>query len=495
MLFNSINFIIFFPIVVCAYWILPDKIKQYWLLAASYYFYMCWNPKYILLLMASTLITFLSGIAMEHIKKSHKAEAEKSRGKKLVLLISLILNLGLLFYFKYINFALDSLSSILGAVGISLSVPAFDIVLPVGISFYIFQALGYSIDVYRDDIYAEKNIFRYALFVSFFPQLVAGPIERSKNLLQQLAKPGKFCYKDAREGLITMLWGYFIKIVIADRVALLVDTIYGAPSDYSGMEILLAVAGFSIQIYCDFMGYSIIAKGSAKVLGYNIMSNFEMPYLATSIRDFWRRWHISLSTWFKDYLYIPLGGNRKGPARKWLNLMITFLISGLWHGANVTFILWGGLHGAFQVIEDAFRLAFGTIADRIKNPLLGFGWKVINILKTMVLSSIAWVIFRASDMSQVTSIFTGLQGLNNWHKVLFEGGIYSLGIDETGLIIIIISLIILLVSSLMREHGINLISWISGRNFVIRYAVYWSLMLLIICSLDITGQEFIYFQF
>ncbi len=495
MLFNSINFIIFFPIVVCAYWILPDKIKQYWLLAASYFFYMCWNPKYILLLMASTVITFFSGIVMEHVKKSDMTEADKARAKRLTLVVSLLLNLGLLFYFKYINFALSSLESLLGALGITVSVPAFDIVLPVGISFYIFQALGYSIDVYRDEIYAEKNIFRYALFVSFFPQLVAGPIERSKNLLKQLATPGHFSYADVRAGLITMLWGYFIKMVIADRVGLLVDTIYEAPADYSGMQLVLAVIGFSIQIYCDFMGYSIIAKGSAKVLGYDLMSNFEMPYLATSIRDFWRRWHISLSTWFRDYLYIPLGGNRKGLARKWFNLMITFLVSGLWHGANVTYILWGGLHGVFQIIEDAFRHVFGSIADKITNKALGFIWKIVNILKTMILSSLAWVIFRASDMSQVLDIFNGLNGMDNWHQVLFEGGIYSLGIDRIGLIIIVISLLILFVSSIMRECGINLLAWISSRNFVIRYAIYWSLLILIICSLDITGQEFIYFQF
>ena len=249
MLFNSINFIIFFPIVVCAYWILPDKIKQYWLLAASYFFYMCWNPKYILLLMASTVITFFSGIVMEHVKKSDMTEADKARAKRLTLVVSLLLNLGLLFYFKYINFALSSLESLLGALGITVSVPAFDIVLPVGISFYIFQALGYSIDVYRDEIYAEKNIFRYALFVSFFPQLVAGPIERSKNLLKQLATPGHFSYADVRAGLITMLWGYFIKMVIADRVGLLVDTIYEAPADYSGMQLVPAVIGFFIQLY------------------------------------------------------------------------------------------------------------------------------------------------------------------------------------------------------------------------------------------------------
>ena len=292
MLFNSIDFLIFFPIVTTLYFVFPHKIRNYWLLAASYFFYMCWNPKYILLLMTSTFITYLSGIVMEWIKQSDREEDKKVKLKNWTVAASFVLNISMLFYFKYINFALDVMTDVLGIFHISVNVPTFDVILPVGISFYIFQALSYTMDVYRDEIYAEKNIFRYALFVSFFPQLVAGPIERSKNLLKQLAKPNDFDYNNARTGLLMMLWGYFIKVVMADRLAVLVDTVYNDVSAYHGMELVVANLFFTIQIYCDFMGYSIIAKGAAKYLGYNLMSNFEMPYFSTSIKEFWRRWHI-----------------------------------------------------------------------------------------------------------------------------------------------------------------------------------------------------------
>lgn len=495
MLFNSIDFLVFFPIVTTLYFVFPHKIRNYWLLAASYFFYMCWNPKYILLLMTSTFITYLSGIVMERIKQSDREESKKIKLKNWTVAASFVLNISMLFYFKYINFALDVMTDILGVFHISVNEPTFDIILPVGISFYIFQALSYTMDVYRDEIYAEKNIFRYALFVSFFPQLVAGPIERSKNLLKQLAKPNDFDYNNARTGLLMMLWGYFIKVVMADRLAVLVDTVYNDVSAYHGMELIVANLFFTIQIYCDFMGYSIIAKGAAKYLGYNLMSNFEMPYFSTSIKEFWRRWHISLSSWLRDYLYIPLGGNRKGTARKYFNLLLTFFVSGLWHGANITFVVWGMFHGICQVIEDIFRMIFGKISDRIKNVAIARVWKGINVLKTFILAAIGWVFFRASNISQAIQVLKASVKLDNVSEVLAGGGIYNLGIDKMGLIMLGIAVLLLFVVSIMRENKINPIEWISSKHFVVRYAAYWLIVVLIIFSLDLTGKEFIYFQF
>lgn len=494
MLFNSIDFLIFFPIVTTLYFVFPHKIRNYWLLAASYFFYMCWNPKYILLLMTSTFITYLSGIVMERIKQSDREEDKKVKLKNWTVAASFVLNISMLFYFKYINFALDVMTDVLGIFHISVNVPTFDVILPVGISFYIFQALSYTMDVYRDEIYAEKNIFRYALFVSFFPQLVAGPIERSKNLLKQLAKPNDFDYNNARTGLLMMLWGYFIKVVMADRLAVLVDTVYNDVSAYHGMELVVANLFFTIQIYCDFMGYSIIAKGAAKYLGYNLMSNFEMPYFSTSIKEFWRRWHISLSSWLRDYLYIPLGGNRKGTTRKYFNLLLTFFVSGLWHGANITFVVWGMFHGICQVIEDVFRMIFGKISDRIKNQAVARAWKGVNIFKTFILAAIGWVFFRASNISQAIQVLKASVKLDNVSAVL-TGGIYNLGIDKMGLIMLGIAVLLLFVVSIMRENGVNPIEWISSKHFVVRYAIYWLIVVLIIFSLDLTGKEFIYFQF
>ena len=333
MLFNSIEFLIFFPIVVLVYFVIPKKIKQLWLLVVSYYFYMCWNAKYALLILASTVITYASGLLIEKVKNSSYEMTKQMVLKKWIVAGSLVINLGMLFYFKYINFALSILMDAFAKIHIQLNIPVFDVILPVGISFYTFQALSYTMDVYRDEIYAEKNFFRYALFVSFFPQLVAGPIERSKNLLRQLAVPKRFCFEDAREGLLLMLWGFFLKIVLADRIAIFVDTVYGNFSTYSGAYLVVATMLFAIQIYCDFAGYSTIAMGSAKVLGIGLMENFDAPYLSTSVSEFWRRWHISLTSWFRDYLYIPLGGSQKGTIRKYINKMIVFLVSGLWHGA------------------------------------------------------------------------------------------------------------------------------------------------------------------
>lgn len=392
------------------------------------------------------------------------------------------------------NFALAQLGRLFALVHIELQIPVFDIVLPVGISFYIFQALSYTVDVYRDEIYAEKNFFRYALFVSFFPQLVAGPIERSKNLLKQMAEPKKFDYDSVREGLLLMLYGFFLKLVISDRCAVLVNQVYGDYMAYQGFQLILANVFFAIQIYCDFMGYSVIAKGAAKVLGFELMENFKQPYLATSIKDFWRRWHISLSSWLRDYLYIPLGGNRGSKWKKYRNLMITFLVSGLWHGANTTFVLWGGLHGLYQVIGELTAPVFASIYKRFHVDRETFSWKFLRVIKTFLLVDIAWVFFRADSVQSAFLILRRCTLLSNT-GLLLNGGLYQLGLNERNMTILAIALLALLIVSVMRERGIQVLAWLSGQNIVFRYAVYWSGLVLILFSMDIVGQEFIYFQF
>lgn len=494
MLFNSMEFLLFFPAVVLIYFLVPQKAKNYWLLAASYYFYMCWNAKYALLLLFSTLVTYTSGLCMEMVKKGRYKAAYKKSYKKMIVAGSFALNLLILFYFKYFNFALRVLGRILAVLHMEMNVPEFDIVLPVGISFYTFQALSYTMDVYRDEIYAEKNFFRYALFVSFFPQLVAGPIERSKNLLRQFSEHRRFDADMAREGLLLMLWGYFLKLVVADRCAVLVNTVYGDLPAYHGFQLITANVLFAFQIYCDFMGYSVIAAGAARVLGFRLMRNFEQPYLSQSIREFWRRWHISLSSWLKDYLYIPLGGNRKGTVKKYRNLMITFLVSGLWHGASITFVLWGGLHGLYQILEDIFCAPAKRLCQRMRIDTENFSFKCLQVLKTFILADIAWAFFRADTPRAALSVLKRSLDLSNTGLIL-NGGLCQMGLDERNMGILLVALAALFLSSLLREVIGDVLSWLTRQNVVFRYALYWGAVLLITLSLDITGQEFIYFQF
>ena len=347
MLFNSYNFLIFFPIVTLIYFLIPQRIRYIWLLIASYYFYMCWNAKYVFILLFSTAITYASGLLIARANKC-KEEDKKIRIKKIFVGFSFIINLAILFLLKYFDFAIDNANRVLSHFSMQVINPTFDVILPVGISFYIFQALSYTVDVYREDVKAEKNFLKYALFVSFFPQLVAGPIERSKNLLKQVHEKHYFDAQRVKDGLLLMIWGGFQKIVIADRVAIVVDTVFNKFPQYGGMYIVVATILFAFQIYCDFSGYSTIAIGAAKVMGFQLMENFNAPYLSMSVAEFWRRWHISLSSWFRDYLYIPLGGNRKGKFRKYVNLMIVFIVSGLWHGAQWSFIVWGALNRYFS---------------------------------------------------------------------------------------------------------------------------------------------------
>lgn len=398
MLFNSFKFLIFFPIVVFLYYIVPGKLKKTWLLLASYYFYMCWNAKYVVLILFSTVATYVSGILIERCKRTDSNIITQTRKKKLIVIICIVVNLLILCYFKYLSFFFNTISSVLGLIKIDFVAPTIDVLLPVGISFYTFQALGYIIDVYRDEIYAEKNFITYALFVSFFPQLVAGPIERSKNLIRQVSINHKFDYEMTKEGILLMIWGYFLKIVVADRIAIFVDAVYGDYEKYGGTYLIVATILFAIQIYCDFGGYSIIAMGAAKCLGIDLMSNFNAPYCATSVANFWRRWHISLTSWFKDYLYIPLGGSRKGQIRKHINRMIVFLVSGLWHGANLSFVMWGAINGLYQIIGELCNPVKVKFASIFKINREAFGSKLFCVLSTFILVDFSWIFFRANSL-------------------------------------------------------------------------------------------------
>ena len=490
MLFNSIDFLIFFPIVILIYFLIPKKIKYLWLLGASYYFYMCWNAKYALLILTSTVITYLSGLLIE------KANTQKI--KKLVVAGSFVANLGILFYFKYINFALNIVSGVLSKVNIQIDIPAFDILLPVGISFYTFQALSYTMDVYRKEIYAEKNFFRYALFVSFFPQLVAGPIERSKNLLTQLSTPKPFEFVRAREGFLLMLWGYFLKVVLADRIAVFVDTVYGDYGNYGGIYLVVASILFAIQIYCDFAGYSTVAVGAAKILGIQLMENFNAPYLSTSVADFWRKWHISLTSWFRDYLYIPLGGSRKGKIRKYINEMIVFLVSGLWHGAQFSFVAWGGLNGLYQVVGEALKPFRDWLVEKLHLNRASLGHKLIHMAGTFALVDFAWIFFRANSFSDAIAIIKSMLTTNNlW--VLFDNSLYGCGLNEKNFHFMLLAICILIFADICKHKGINIIKLAMEQDYWFRW-LFVSLVIAFILTFGIWGPgydagNFIYFQF
>lgn len=498
MLFNSLDFLIFFPIVLLVYFIIPKRVKYIWLLIASYYFYMCWNAKYAILILISTIITYVSGLLLENVKNKTIIESKKNIQKKIIVAVSVLSNLGILFYFKYINFTLDVVKDILATVNVDLNIPVFDILLPVGISFYTFQALSYTMDVYRDEIYAEKNFFRYALFVSFFPQLVAGPIERSKNLLKQLAVPKQFDYDKAREGILLMLWGFFLKIVLADRIAIFVDTVYGDYLSYPGVYLMVATILFAIQIYCDFSGYSVIAMGAAKILGIELMENFDAPYLSTSVAEFWRKWHISLTSWFKDYLYIPLGGSRKGKFRKYLNKLIVFLVSGLWHGANLSYVVWGGINGIYQIIGEMtlpFREKIRQIL-RLNKDTISF--KIAQGIITFALVDFTWIFFRANNIKESIDIIKSIVSTYNpW--ILFDGSLYTCGLDNKNFGLMLIGVVILLFADYCKLKKIQIRQVILKQDYWFRI-LFFALSVLLILLFGKWGPtfdkaNFIYFQF
>lgn len=483
MLFNSFEFAIFFPLVVIGYFLLPPRFRWAFLLGASYYFYMCWKAEYLVLIVISTLIDYVAGLRMGKT-------AVRSRRKK-YLLLSLVANLGILFTFKYANFFSESLRVALNQFNIFYDMPMFDLLLPVGISFYTFQSMSYTIDVYRGEQQPERHLGKFALYVAFFPQLVAGPIERSLRLLPQFDRVFKFDYERVVSGLRLMLWGFFKKLVIADRLAIYVNEAYNHPAEYQGLTLLLATYFFAIQIYCDFSGYSDIAIGAARVMGYDLMTNFRQPYFSKSISEFWRRWHISLSTWFRDYLYIPLGGNRVGKQRWYFNLFAVFVISGLWHGANWTFVVWGALHGGyliFAIVTADWRQKLAHWSGLAKRPALH------NLLRTLItfhLVLFAWIFFRANSLSEAFMIIGNMAALDFSLESLKSLNI-ALGWGE--LLVAIGSILFLELAHLLQSRG-KVHSWITARPAALRWSVYYLLLLAIAFFGVFNHSEFIYFQF
>ncbi len=495
MLFNSFGFIIFFPMVLAIYMVIPRKLRACWLLLASYAFYAFWNPAYLALLIASTLLTYASALIVDRYR-------DNTRIAKASMITCLTLNLGILFVFKYFNFFSESVGNAANALGLTINTPAFSLVLPVGISFYIFQAVGYAIDVYRGTVKAEKNPIIYALFVSFFPQLVAGPIERSKNLLPQFKKLSTakiFDVARMQSGALTMLYGYILKMVISDRAKIYVDTVFAADTYtlYPGLLMFIGAVLFSIQIYCDFAGYTYIAIGSAKILGFDLMNNFDTPYFAECITDFWSRWHISLTTWFKDYLYIPLGGNRKGKVRKYINIFIVFLLSGLWHGAAWHFVIWGVIHGILRILDELTSKArkgfYGLLGARDN-----FSFKLYKIAGTFLMTTFAWIFFRAESTHQAMDII-GLifSKFNPW--VLTDGSVFLGGMDAHEFNVLIFALIILIVVSICKYRKVNIAAWFLKQGWIFKSFVFIAGILFVtIYGIYGTGYDaasFIYFQF
>ena len=484
--FNSFSYYLFLPLSVFLYFILPAKWRNPALLLLSYFFYMCWNPRYSLLILTSTAITYACALLME----KHAAR------RRLWLIASLALNLLILFFFKYFNFAAALLNSGLAALELPARLPAVSFLLPVGISFYTFQALGYTMDVYRGNIVPEKNFIDYALFVSFFPQLVAGPIERSTNLLPQFKPRHSFSLDKIFAGALLFLWGLFKKLVIADRLAVLVNFAFAAaPGEANGWQYMAAASAFSIQIYCDFSAYSDIARGSARMLGFELMRNFDAPYLAASIKDFWRRWHISLSSWFRDYLYFPLGGSRCKAGRAYLNLLIIFVISGLWHGAALTFVLWGFLHGMFMIISS---LTAPWRDQFLKALRISSNSRIVaacRVLFNFALVTAAFVFFRAGSFSHALYMLKTIV-LLPWAG-LTHSGITLMGLPQRYLAVLLLAIIgLFTVDALARKR--DLVQLVT-RGVWPKYAVYFALLALIFIfgyyGAAYDPQDFIYFRF
>lgn len=477
MLFNSFHFLLFFPIVTLIYFLLPHKFRWIHLLAASCIFYCFFIPIYLLILLLTIVVDYFAAINIE-----------KTEGKvrKIWLISSIVVTCIILIIFKYFNFFNDSFNNIALFFGLNYPVKALNIILPIGLSFHTFQSLSYVIEVYRKKQKAETHFGIYSLYVMFYPQLVAGPIERPQNILHQFYERHDFKYDNVVIGLKKIIWGLFKKVVIADRLAIYVNTVYNFPENHNGTTLLVATIFFAFQIYCDFSGYSDIAIGTARVMGFKLMTNFNRPYFSKSISEFWKRWHISLSTWFKDYVYIPMGGNRGSKMMVYFNLLFTFTLSGLWHGSNWTFIIWGALNGVYLI----FAHAVNPLTEPLKNSISNRGYRPFitgyNILATFGLIAISWVFFRAPSMENafyiLQKICTDPGPVFNYKYREFVYGFFFLGV--------------LIVVEIAEEYKIlNSFSLFENKSVVIRRASYLAIVLLILIFGVFGSSQFIYFQF
>lgn len=485
MLFTSIKFIVFYIFFLVIYFFLR-KTRKFAILIASYVFCAFWSIRSLLFLVCITLITYISGIVLEKYNK------------KIIVYSTICLLVICLFWLKYSNFTIEIINGINSRLGNNHVFDGINVIAPLGISFYSLQAIGYLIDVHRKDIVAEKNIINYAVFISFFSIISSGPIERSGNLLKQIReKFTKPTYEEISNALVLILYGFFLKMVIADRLSILVDNVFSNYYMYYSFELIIGAVAYSIQLYCDFSSYSIIAMGTAQALGYKIIENFDTPYFSTSIKEFWRRWHISLSSWFRDYIYIPLGGSRCSKFRKYINLMITFLISGLWHGANWTFIIWGWLHGIYQIVGDYTTNLRKKVTKNIQKNC--FSFKLGKIIITNIFVDLAWIVFRSDSLAMACKYITRmLTKIDPWN--LFGNAIYSLGLDRTEINILIVSLIIVFIVDIVKyTKRLNIAQELHKQNLWFRWSVIFGLLFMIVIFGEygamFDAKSFVYFQF
>lgn len=472
MVFNSIAFLIFLPIVVVLFYLLPHKWRWLMLLAASCVFYMWFVPKYILILLVTIVIDYGAGVLMERYADRHKL-------KKTFFIISIVSTLTVLLVFKYLNFLTANLDQLCAALGMETHLLTH-IILPIGLSFHTFQSMSYVIEVYRGHQKAERHFGYYALYVMFFPQLVTGPIERPGNLLHQLHEKKEFRYENISKGMRLILFGFFVKMVVADHLGEYVDEVYGHLDEYNSWSVLGCMFFYSFQIYCDFFGYSTIALGSAKLMGFDLMDNFRSPYLSKNIGEFWHRWHISLSTWFRDYVYIPLGGSRVKFGRWAFNILVVFVLSGIWHGAAWTFLLWGFAHGLLHIIEKALRNRFPSKESQSKWVRISVD--ALCVLKTFVLVTLFWVVFRATDLEHLKAIFvTAFTNFGGGEQMSVKPGMWI----YLGLFI--------LSDIVLRNTRFD--AWCEGKPMVVRWLIYSVLVFMVIACSSVKNFPFIYFQF
>lgn len=518
MLFNSLAFAVFLPIVFLVYWALPQKYRWIVLLVSSYYFYMSWNVKYVVLILFTTGVSYAGAVLIEKFKR---------KSMKRILLIGAVgASLLVLFFFKYFDFAQNTLIRVLQSFAIELHPVTLALMLPVGISFYTFQTLSYVIDVYKGEVKAERNFFKYAAFISFFPQLVAGPIERTKNLLPQIDCDHHFTYEKGSYGMKLMAWGFFKKLVIADNLAVFVDAVFEEVAKYHGFALVLAVLFFTLQIYCDFSGYSDIAIGTAKLFDIDLMTNFKSPYFSASIKEFWRRWHISLSSWFRDYIYIPMGGNRVSKLRNMFNVLVTFTLSGLWHGAAFTYIVWGGLHGLMQCVENLLfpkkkkvpvqetsdRRNLGSdsqkakaesimkektevkIKVKMKDEMIesrGLIWW-LKVAVVFCLVAGAWCFFRAGSCGQALYVFAHMTDGLRQPLTYLTTGIHAFDTRALKQMIFPVLLLAVYDYTALDNDPILVIGRLPA---LARKAVYYGFLLMVLLLASFNSQEFVYFQF
>lgn len=500
MTFQSFKFLVFFPIVVAVYFAIPFRYRRVFLLIVSYYFYMCFKPEYVVILLASTLIDYYLGLQISKCQEQIK--------RKKLLVLGIIHNIGLLACLKYLNFFNESLQFILNQFNIFYESAAFEILLPVGISYYVLKKLSYLIDVYREPRDVEKKIITFALYVSFFPEIMAGPIDRAKKLIPQFYKKNEFDYKRVTDGLKLMAWGFFKKLVIADRLALFVDKVYNNPTQHEGLSLVMATIYFSFQVYCDFAGYSDIAIGAARVMGFDLMENFERPYFSTSIVEFWKRWHISLSIWLRDYLFLPIAYSTsraiKSPrlmgvkAESWsyiLGSLVTMFLCGLWHGSQWTYILWGLFHGFYLVFSFITRKIRGKVRKKLKIKKNAFVLKLFRITVTFSLVTFAWIFFRANSIPDAVYIISHL--FSGW-AVLFNFSALqqalTFGLLKKELAVAAVSVLFMLFVHIARKND-SLEHLISKQKTVLRWSIYLVILLWILVFGESGGENFIYFQF